>query len=106
LHFAAESIGCASQIDDSGYSGAADRDIGNPAPPWTTKRVRHDHGSINAEAMTKAIANSSGRAIGVNRKQSGPTFFDIRKVDAGIGTDEAMFGFADDEFATSSKYPN
>ena len=52
-----EGVGAAAQIEDRPDAGAADRNIGDPAAPWSTKRVADDDCDFDVKFGPYDIAN-------------------------------------------------
>jgi hypothetical protein len=106
VHFATKGIGCAAEVDDTCDSRAADCNVSDSSAPWAAKSVGNDYRHIDTESVAQSVANPSSRAIGIDRKQSGPTTLDIRKINASVCADKTVLGFADDEISAAAKNSN
>ena len=99
MQLAALGVFRAAQVDDRGNAGAADGHIGEALAPGAPERVAHDDGDLDTGLALDAVTDLAGGTVGVDRQECGITGIDVGQVDAGVGADEAVRRFTDDELA-------
>ena len=53
--------------------------------------------------MTQAISDTARRTVGIDGKQGRPSALHVGQVDASVGTDKSMCGFADDQLTSTTQ---
>ena len=96
----------ATEVDHRRHPGAADGDIGHPAPPGAPKGVGDDHADVDAAELFEAGPDTTSRSVRVFGQEGCVPSAHVGQIDARIGADEAVLGLADDEVAVAPENAN
>lgn len=88
----------AAEIEKSGDAGGADGDIGEAETPGAAESVADDYGDLFFCAAAESGGESARGFIGIFWEHGDEIFAgNIGVVDAGVGTDEAVMSFDDED---------
>ncbi len=90
-------IGLPAVVNDWLETGDADGDVGEALAPGTAKGVGDEHGHVGAGAVGDLLAQAARGGVGIAGQQRHPAGGDVRRIDAGVGADEAMMRLDDNQ---------
>src|SRR5262249_1732201 len=86
------------EVLQRGEAGESDRDVDDAVAPGPAERIADDHRDFDAEALSQTATDRVRRAVRIERlKAHDLALADVRRVDAGVGTDKAAPGLTDDD---------
>src|SRR5579862_859145 len=83
-------------VDERSHPGHANRNFGQTFSPRTSETVADDDGHVDLEMLLDLLPESRRRSVRILRQQyCVPASIDVRHIDAAVGADKSVFGFAD-----------
>ena len=103
VHRAIVRVGASAQIEDGREARDADRNVDEASSPRPTERVGDHDGDRRPGRSFELHPEAMSGPIGVDRQEDGVPVGNIGPIDAGIGTDESVFGLGDDEISAAAQ---
>lgn len=90
-------IGLPAVVNGRLETGDADGDVGEALAPGAAKGVGDEHGHVGAGASGDLLAQAARGGVRVARQQRRPAGGDVRRIDPGVGADEAVMRLDDNQ---------